>query len=67
MLKAKELRDQSDEEMDSMLESLQAEIFELRSQRLDSKSQKTHLIGQKRKEIAQILTIKKERELMRTQ
>ncbi|MCP5469680.1 MAG: 50S ribosomal protein L29 [Chlamydiales bacterium] len=57
MLKAKDLRDESIEELESKLSSFRSEIFELRSQRLDSKSQKTHLIGQKKKEIARILTI----------
>lgn len=57
MLKAKDLRDESIEELESKLSSFRSEIFELRSQPLDSKSQKTHLIGQKKKEIARILTI----------
>jgi large subunit ribosomal protein L29 len=63
MLKAQELRNDSVEELGTKLEALRKEIFQLRSQRLDSKTQKTHLIGQKRKEIARILTVKREREL----
>lgn len=63
MYKASDLRNESAEELDVKLDTLRAEIFELRSERLDSKTQKTHLIGQKRKEIARILTIKREREL----
>jgi large subunit ribosomal protein L29 len=63
MYKASELRNESEEELDVKLVSLSKEIFELRSERLDSKTQKTHLIRQKRKEIARILTIKREREL----
>ena len=55
MLKAKELRNESDEELNLKLETLQKEIFELRSQKLDSKVQQTHLIGHKRKEIARPL------------
>lgn len=62
-MKASELRNESNEELDEKLESLKREIFELRSQKLDSKSQKTHLIGEKRKNIARILTLKKEKEL----
>ncbi len=65
MLKAKDLKSESDEELDVKLETLLREVFELRSQTLDSKTQKTHLIGQKRKEIARILTVKKEKELNR--
>jgi len=65
MFKAKDLRNESDEELNLKLETLQKEIYDLRSQKLDSKTQKTHLIGQKRKEIARLLTIKRERELER--
>ncbi len=63
MLKAKDLRNENNEELEAKLGTLRKEIFELRSQRLDSKTQKTHLIGQKRKEIAYIMTVKREREL----
>jgi large subunit ribosomal protein L29 len=65
MLKAQELRNESSEEIENKLETLRKEIFELRSQKLDGKTQKTHLIGQKRKEIARILTVKREQELER--
>ena len=65
MLKAQELRNESSEEIESKLVTLRKEIFELRSQKLDSKTQQTHLIGQKRKEIARILTVKREQELER--
>jgi large subunit ribosomal protein L29 len=63
MLKAQDLRGENVEELDEKLETLRQEVFQLRSQRLDSKTQKIHLIGQKRKEIARILTVKREREL----
>ena len=63
MLKAKELRSESAEELELKVVTLRKEIFHLRGQRLDSKTQKTHLIGQKRKEIARILTVRREREL----
>jgi large subunit ribosomal protein L29 len=63
MLKARDLRNESEEELETKLQQLRREIFELRSQKLDSRSQKTHEIGQKRKEIARVLTVKKEREL----
>ena len=62
-MKGSELRNESPEELDLMLENLKKEIFELRSQKLDSKSQKTHLIAEKRKDIARILTLKREMEL----
>ena len=57
MLKAKELRNESVEELEARCLALQSEIFALRSERLDSKTQKTHLIGQKRKEIARVKTV----------
>ena len=63
MLKAKELQNESDDDLFIKLQQLRKEIFQLRGQRLDNKTQKTHLIGQKRKEIARILTVKREREL----
>ena len=65
MLKAQELRGESSEELGTKLVQLRKEIFELRSQKLDSKTQKTHLIGQKRKEIARIMTVRRESELAR--
>lgn len=61
MLKAKDIRNESEEELAAKLVQLRKEIFFLRSERLDSKTQQTHLIGQKRKEVARILTIKRER------
>lgn len=63
MLKAQELRNEGAEELDNKLRTLREEIFQLRSQKLDSKTQKTHLIGQKRKEIARVMTVKREKEL----
>jgi large subunit ribosomal protein L29 len=63
MYKASDLRNESTEELDVKLDTLRKEIFELRSERLDSKTQKTHLFRQKRKEVARILTIMREREL----
>lgn len=63
MLKAQELRSEGAEELDNKLRTLREEIFQLRSQKLDNKTQKTHLIGQKRKEIARVMTVKREKEL----
>lgn len=63
MSKAKDLRDQPEESLQEKLQTLLKEIYEFRGQQLDAKSQKTHVIGQKKKEIARIKTILKEREL----
>jgi large subunit ribosomal protein L29 len=67
MLKAQDLRNESGDELDLKLKTLRSEIFDLRSQKLDSKTQKTHLIGQKRKDIARILTVMREKETKRGQ
>ena len=61
MSKVEDLRHESDEELTIKLETLYREIFDIRSQKLDSRNQKTHLIGQKRKEIARILTLQREK------
>lgn len=63
MLKAKELMNESTEELDLKLETLRKEIFQLRGQALSKKTQQTHEIGHKKKEIARIMTIKRQREL----
>lgn len=65
MLKAKDLTAQRDEELEALLAASKQEIFDLRSRKHEAKTQKTHLIGEKRKEIARILTVKRERELQR--
>ncbi|MCH9608708.1 MAG: hypothetical protein S4CHLAM45_12890 [Chlamydiales bacterium] len=62
MAKAQELRDLSVEELQTKLEDLQKQVYELRSERLDSKTQKTHLIGASRKEIAQIKTVMRQKD-----
>jgi len=63
MLKMNDLRNEKDEELDHKHLELSKEIFALRSARLDAKDQKTHLISQKKREIARILTVKRERQL----
>ena len=63
MSKSDALRDQSNETLEQNLQTLKKEIFELRGQQLDAKTPKIHLIGQKKKEIARIKTIIREREL----
>jgi large subunit ribosomal protein L29 len=63
MLKAKDLVNESAEELEIKLETLRKEIFQLRGQALSKKTPQTHVIGQKKKEIARIMTIKRQREL----
>lgn len=64
-MKAKDLQGESVDELNLKLETLHQEIFELRSQRLDGKTQQTHLIGEKRKNIARIKTVLTAKELQR--
>ena len=61
MLKAKDLRSVSLEELQSQLSTLRVEIYQLYNQ-VERKTEKPHLIGQKRKEIARILTVLREKE-----
>lgn len=60
-LKASEIRNESEEDMTLKVRTLREEIFHLRSVRGENKNQKTHLIGEKRKEIARILTCQNEK------
>lgn len=61
MLKTKDLRNESDDELNARLSTLRKEMYNLRSEQLENKSKQTHLIGQKRKEIARILTLLNEK------
>lgn len=67
MLTMKDLRDEKDEELDVKHRELSKEIYILKSQQSDAKGQKTHLVTQKKREIARILTVKKERQLAERQ
>ena len=62
MLKAKDLRNEGREELISKLKSLREELYE-NSSTFEKKSEKPHIKGQKRKEIARILTVLREEEL----
>lgn len=62
-MKKEELRNENCEQLKVMVETLRDEIFELRSQLRDNKSQKTHLIREKRREVARIKTLVKEKEM----
>ena len=62
MTKASDYRDTSLEELQVTLETLQKEVYGLRSEPLDSKTQKTHLIRENKKNIARIKTVIREKE-----
>lgn len=64
MLKAKDLRDHSVEELQAMCSDSRNELFVLINQgKQEKKMEKTHSISQKRKDIARILTVLREKEL----
>ncbi len=62
MLKAKDLRDKSDEELQMALEDTQKELYKLKDERkLTKKLDKPHLLRTKQKDIARILTVQTEK------
>ena len=63
MLNPKELRDQTKAELEVLGRGLAKELFELRSQkRLSKKNDKPHLLRQKRRDRARVLTIIRQKE-----
>ncbi|MDR2539196.1 MAG: 50S ribosomal protein L29 [Chlamydiales bacterium] len=63
MPKAKELRDQSKEELQALYADLSKEIFELRNElKTTRKSEKPHLIRLKKRDRARVLTILQEKQ-----
>lgn len=64
MRKAKDLRDQSLDEIKAAYSDTCKELFHLINQgKQEKKLEKPHLIRQKRKEIARVLTVLREKEL----
>lgn len=64
MVKAKNLRDQSTEELEATLLDIQKELFELKNERKQSKKlEKPHLLREKKKDIAKILTVVREKQM----
>lgn len=64
MRKTVEFRDMSNEELDATYQDLLKEVYHLRNEFKQSrKLEKPHLIPQKKKEIARLLTVKHEKQL----
>ncbi|MCB1148583.1 MAG: 50S ribosomal protein L29 [Chlamydiia bacterium] len=63
MLKAKELRDQTLDELQLLYRDLLKELFEIRNKAQIEKPKETHLTRQKRREIARVLTVIRQKEL----
>lgn len=62
MLKAKDLRDQSLEELEVALIETKKELFALRNEQKQSrKLEKPHLLKEKKRDIAKVLTVIKEK------
>ena len=56
-MKATELRNKSGEELESMLESLKSELFNLRFQLAINQLDNPHKIKETKKDIARVMTI----------
>ena len=63
MLKASELRELSDDELAAKLEESREALFNLRFQLPTGALERTSEIGVRKREIAQILTVAREREI----
>jgi large subunit ribosomal protein L29 len=63
MAKAKELRDLTDEELETALTDGKDELFKLRFQVATGKQSNSSRLGQVRREIAQVSTILRQREI----
>jgi len=57
MLKAKELRDQSVEELELMYHDSMHQLFELKNRARMEKPEQPHLVRQMRRQIARLLTV----------
>ena len=67
ILKAKDFRDKSVEELEATYDDLCKELFQLKNEgRHSKKLEKPHLIGQKKKEIARLLTVLNEKHQVNT-
>ncbi len=63
MLKAKDLRDQTLEELEANLQDLQRELYELVNEyKTNKKLDKPHLLPEKRRDRARLLTVIKEKQ-----
>lgn len=67
MAKAKELRDQSIEELKAIYADLSKELFQMRNEmKVTRKIEKSHLVRVKKKNRARVMTILREKEMAAT-
>ena len=62
-MKIKEIRDLSDDELQIELDRLHRHLFDLRSQSVTEKLEDPTQISKARRDVARILTVKRQREL----
>jgi large subunit ribosomal protein L29 len=64
MAKAKELRDQTVEELKAIYQDLSKELFQMRNEmKVTRKIEKSHLVRVKKKDRARVMTILREKEM----
>jgi large subunit ribosomal protein L29 len=64
MKKAKELREQTTEELKAIYQDLSKELFQMRNQmKVTRKVEKPHLVRAKKKDRARVMTILREKEM----
>jgi large subunit ribosomal protein L29 len=64
MTNAKELRDQSPEELKAVYQDLSKELFQLRNEmKMTRKMEKSHLLRAMKKDRARVMTILREKEI----
>jgi len=67
MAKAKELRDQTADELKAIYHDLSRELFQMKNEvKVTRKIEKSHLIRMKKKDRARVMTILREKELTAT-
>jgi large subunit ribosomal protein L29 len=63
-MKAKDMRNESEEQLLSMIQDREKELFDMKNElALTHKMEKAHLACEKRRDIARILTILRERKI----
>jgi large subunit ribosomal protein L29 len=67
MVKTKELRDQTANELKAIYRDLSKELFQMRNEmKVTRKIEKAHLVRRKKKDRARVMTILREKELTAT-
>ena len=67
MAKAKELRDQTTDELKAIYQDLSKELFLMRNEmKVTRKIEKAHVVREKKKDRARVMTILREKELKTT-